>query len=203
MLISRSEKDFWEWGVGFVSAERGWDVRERALRRRTAAGGICETQDRRLSPGRAARLGRRSGVRAWPARAAQPALDGAAVGRDGGGAGEVPGSGARLQAVRGGRPGPRRAPVRPELTYAQVSTVLTQLTQVCWMLQIRLLSSGQQAPPPVAAPATPARRLDSRGASVSLARLSFLRSFFFLFIGSDLHGSVGRASPHTEIGMGA
>src|SRR5262249_18898360 len=116
------------------------------------AGGARETQDHRLSPGRAARLGRRSGVRAWPARAAQPSLDGAAVGRDGGRAGEVSGGGARLQAVRGGRPGPGRVPARPELTYAQLSTVLTQLTQVCWMLQIRLLSCGQQAPPPVAAP---------------------------------------------------
>src|SRR3954468_9498221 len=176
MLISRFEKDFGEWGVGFVSAKRGWNVRERALQRRTTAGGARETQDRRLSPGRAARLGRRSGVRAWPARAAQPALDGAAVGRDGGREGDVPGGGARLQAVRRGGPGPRRAPVRSKLTYAQVSWVKTQLTQVCWMLQILLLSSGQ------APAATPPRLWFSSGVSVSLARLSFLRSFFFLLI---------------------
>src|SRR3954467_12285884 len=143
----------------------------------TVAGGICETEDRRLSPGRAARLGRRSGVRAWPARAAQPALDGAAVGRDGGREGDVPGGGARLQAVRRGGPGPRRAPVRSKLTYAQVSWVKTQLTQVCWMLQILLLSCGQ------APPAIPLRL--SSGVRVSLDRLSFLRSFCFLFIRSS------------------
>jgi hypothetical protein len=33
MLISRSGKGFWEWGVGFASAERGWDVGEWPLRR--------------------------------------------------------------------------------------------------------------------------------------------------------------------------
>ena len=57
------------------------------------------------------------------------------------------------------------------MTYAQVSAVKTQLTQVCWMLQLLLLSCGQ------APAATTPRLWFSSGVSVSLARLSFSRSF--------------------------